>query len=229
MKSHAVALALTLLSASSALAADLPTRKAPPMAPPAPVVTWTGFYIGVEGGDAFAGRSNQTDSTGLTSGNYDQSGPFFGGTIGYNWQMTNVVAGLEADLSWANISGSNTAPNCTGNGAAYCFTTVHWLNTDRARLGYSFGQFLPYVTGGLAVADIRAGQGSCAAPWCGEATRAGWTIGAGVEAKLTGNLSAKVEYLYSDFGNPVQYTVALPVRVPESFSLMRVGLNYTFN
>ncbi len=90
--------------ASSAMAADLPTRKAPPApqvyaAPP--VFSWTGFYVGVNGG--WGGGSSGGDFGSPTGG-------LVGGTVGYNYQVGQFVAGLEGDWDWADLnkSGVNT-------------------------------------------------------------------------------------------------------------------------
>ena len=78
-----------------------------------------------------------------------------------------------------------------------CETRNDWLATVRGRLGYAAGRFMPYVTGGAAFGNIKtniAGIGTA------DQTRAGWTAGGGVEAKIAGPWSAKVEYLYVDLG-----------------------------
>jgi outer membrane immunogenic protein len=174
----------------AAAAADLsrpapaPYYKAPMVAP---VYNWTGLYFGINGGGAFG-----TSSWDLT-GSRDTSGGLVGGTIGYNWQAAQTVFGLEGDLDWADINGTSTT-NCPGG----CKTSDSWLSTVRGRLGYAADRFLPYVTGGAAFGDIRA-----SAPGFGTQsdTKAGWTLGAGLEAALVGNWTAKVEYLYVDLGS----------------------------
>jgi outer membrane immunogenic protein len=174
----------------AAAAADL-SRPAPtpyykaPIA--APVYNWTGLYFGINGGGAFG--TSSWDST----GSRDVSGGLVGGTIGYNWQAAQTVFGLEGDLDWADINGTSTT-NCPGG----CKTSDSWLSTVRGRLGYAADRFLPYVTGGAAFGDIRA-----SAPGFGTQsdTKAGWTLGGGLEAALVGNWTAKVEYLYVDLGS----------------------------
>jgi outer membrane immunogenic protein len=227
--------ALAALIATPALAADMAV-KAPP-APVAPMYSWAGFYIGVEAGGGWA-KSQQTDTFGVTSGSYNQGGALAGGTIGFNWQMGNIVAGLEADMSWAGIDGSVNVATCTAGGTTTCFTDMRWLNTDRARLGVLVGaqnQFLLYVTGGAAGADIRTGQVSCAAvpvgaiAVCGTKTEWAGVGGAGVEAMIAPHWSAKVEYLYTNFGTHTFYTVFIPVNARESnVNIVRAGFNWHF-
>ena len=127
------------------------------MAPLPFAYNWTGFYVGINGGGGW-GRSTQTDAAGVTSGSYNQSGGLVGGTVGYNWQMTNWVLGLEADWDWANIDGSTNPVVCAAPG---CFTDLRSIGTVRPRLGYAWDRWLVYVTGGLAWGDIKAGQDSC--------------------------------------------------------------------
>ena len=98
----------------AARAADLPAKiytKAPPIA--APVYNWAGFYIGLNGGGASSRNCwNLTNSSGgtppypLGESCQDASGALVGGQIGYRWQMTNWVFGLEAQGDWANLTGA---------------------------------------------------------------------------------------------------------------------------
>ncbi len=221
---------------TSAYAADMPAKMAykAPMAPPPIVWNWTGFYIGINGGGGW-GRTVQTDTAGTTTGTYNQSGGLIGGTLGYNWQSTNWVLGVETDLDWANINGSIVLPGlCTAGGGTTCFTNLQSFGTFRGRVGYAWDRWLVYATGGLAYGEIQAGQISCSTPVagaiasCGTKWQTGWTLGGGLEAYLAPRWSAKLEYLYADFGNPTMYTVFIPVAATEKVSIVRAGVNYHF-
>lgn len=232
----------SLAAAAPALAADLPPApapqyyKAPP--PPPPISTWEGFYIGAEGGGGW-GRAEQTDSTG-SSGRFNVSGGLAGGTLGYNWQFNNVVLGLEGDGSWADIDGSTGGiGGACGGGGGYCSAKLEALGTVRGRLGYAFGNVLPYVTGGLAVGDLHGAEGGGAgtAFGSGSSTVAGWTVGGGLEWMFMPHWSIKAEYLHVDLGNHDIFTDTLiapsgttNVAKSEKFdaNLFRVGLNYHF-
>ncbi len=126
------------VSTGSALAADLPSLKAPPMVVPPPPL-WTGFYFGanVRGiFDASTGASisaaplfNDTTGAALGAPSYfgtasaasiasnaslSNAGVIGGGQIGYNWQFNNsFLAGLEAD-----IQGTTLSSNASASGAA---------------------------------------------------------------------------------------------------------------
>ena len=152
-----------------------------------PIYTWTGFYVGINGGGGW-GRS-QWD--GLNT--FDVSGGLIGGTVGYNWQFGQVVVGAEGDIDWSGIKGTTTVL-CPGG----CETRNKWLATVRGRLGLAFDRFLPYFTGGLALGDINATLPLLPG---GSISNAGWTVGAGVEVGVVSNVSLKAEYLYVDLGN----------------------------
>jgi outer membrane immunogenic protein len=208
------ALALAI-GAASANAADIGSRRGPARAPQyvSPLYSWTGAYVGINGG---AGWGNSDFAGALASPSFDLSGGMVGGTVGYNWQMGQTVFGLEADVDWTNIRGSGI---CAG---VSCTTRNDWLGTVRGRIGYAMDRFMPYFTGGLAVGNIDttiAGVGSA------DTTKAGWTLGGGLEGALFGNLTGKIEYLYVDLGRggSVAGTDA-------SFrsNVVRAGLNYRF-
>jgi len=179
-----------LALAASASAADLPRRyePIPQRAAPlyAPIYNWTGFYIGINGGGAW-GKSDWT-----STGTFDVDGWMVGGTIGYNWQSSAWVFGLEGDVDWTNISGSTTT-GCLG---VSCQTKNTWIGTIRGRVGYAFDRFLPYLTGGVAFGNLEANQPG----FSNKDTNAGWTVGGGLEFAIAGNWTAKAEYLYVDLG-----------------------------
>lgn len=202
----------------SANAADLPRRYAMPTKAPAyeAPYTWTGFYIGINGGGGW-GRSDW-DAFGT---GFNTSGGLVGGTLGYNYQMGQVVLGLEGDGDWSDLHGSGV---CAG---VSCETRNHWLATARGRAGYSFGRVLPYITGGAAFGDVkssRVGFGS------DTTTRAGWTLGGGAEVTIAGPWSAKIEYLHVDLGKSSCDAVACGVPTDVSFTsdIVRGGINYRF-
>jgi outer membrane immunogenic protein len=210
-----------LFGAQCAFAADLslaPLYKAPP-AQVTQAYNWTGFYIGANGGGGWGHSYWDANATGM-----NLSGAQVGGTAGYNWQSGNAVFGLEGDLDWSNLKGSATTTLCPFG----CNTSDTWLSTVRGRAGYAFGGVLPYVTGGLAVGDIRAGFPGFATA---SATNAGWTVGGGIEVALPGNWSAKAEYLHVDLGRfdcGIDCGAAGTDNVSMHDNVVRAGLNYHF-
>jgi outer membrane immunogenic protein len=212
---------LALAAAMPASAADLPRGAMPYKAPAyVGVYNWTGFYLGINGGYAWA----DSDWNGFAVNN-KPSGGMVGVTAGYNWQGAGspFVFGLEGDIDWAFIDGSTP---CFAVGLA-CQTKNNWFGTVRGRVGYAFDRFLPYVTGGLAVGDIEANL----VPFTGaKDTQAGWTVGAGVEGVIVGNWTAKVEYLYADLGsvNCSALACGLANNVDLRMNIVRGGVNYRF-
>jgi len=211
--------------AGAAGAADLYPPAAPNYykAPPAymPAYSWTGFYAGINGGYGWGSSTWNIPAT----GRFDTSGGLVGGTLGYNYQFGQVVAGLEGDIDWADINGTTTTACPLG-----CKTSDDYLGTFRGRLGFAADRFLPYFTGGLAFGDIKASSPGLAGV---DNTNAGWTLGGGIEMSLVGNWTAKAEYLYVDLGRTSCGTAcgaAAGVTANVSFhtNLIRGGVNYRF-
>ena len=205
-----------------AAAADLPPApqqyyKAPAFVPP--VYSWTGFYLGVNGGGAL-GNSNWD-----TAGSFNTTGGLVGGTIGYNYQIGMAVLGVEGDIDWASIKGSSSAAGCL----AGCTTSNSWLGTARGRLGYAADRFMPYVTGGAAFGNINASTPGLAGA---SSTNVGWTVGAGLEFAFAPHWTAKAEYLYVDLGKfncgAGCAAGALTDNVSFTTNLIRGGINYRF-
>jgi outer membrane immunogenic protein len=226
-----------VVAAAPALAADLPPAAAPvpyyKAPPPPPMPTWEGFYMGVEGGGGW-GHAEQSDPT-FNSGRFNVSGGLVGGTVGYNWQFNNVVLGLEGDGSWADINGSTGGFGACGGGGGTCSAKLDALGTVRGRLGYAIGNVLPYVTGGLAVADLHGAENGSTAFGSGSSTVTGWTAGGGLEWMVVPHWSIKAEYLYTDLGNHSIFTdTFLPTGSASEHdrfnaNIFRGGINYHFN
>lgn len=197
--------------------------------------SWAGFYIGIAGGGGW-GHADQSDPSPFDSGRFNVSGGLVGGTLGYNWQFNNVVLGLEGDGSWADIKGSTSGLGACGGGGGTCTASLDALGTVRGRVGYAFGNVLPYVTGGLAVGDLHGSEGGGAglAVGSGSTTVAGWTVGGGLEWMVVPNWSIKAEYLYVGFGNNSVFTDTFAgggsATESDKFNanIFRVGLNYHF-
>lgn len=229
----------------TAFAADLPVKSYAPMAAPV-LFSWTGCYVGVEGGGNW-GRSGQVARSGVDTGiaitgGFDLSGAIAGGTVGCNYQVSNFVFGVENDFSWTNKSGSvHDLPPF--NVLATSTTREKWIDTLRGRFGYAIDPYLMvYGTAGAAFAGTEV---NVLHPLVGSVTdsqsRVGWTAGVGGEwaafAGPWGAVTFKLEYLHAGFGNK-QY-VNPPVTigggtivtrdVSLSDDMVRVGMNVKFN
>lgn len=145
-----------------------------------PATNWSGFYIGAMGG---YGSEATSDPLGIKGG-------FAGATVGYNWQFGAIVAGIEADGAWADIS------NTASMGGVSATAKVDALATVRGRIGVAFDQVLLYGTGGLALADTKVSATALGVTLSDSQTQTGWTVGAGLEWMFMPHWSLKAEYLY---------------------------------
>ncbi|MGQ4273296.1 outer membrane beta-barrel protein [Terrihabitans sp. B22-R8] len=161
---------------------------------------WTGFYAGAHLGYGF-GDANSADTDGF----------LIGVQGGYNWQYNAFLVGLEADISYSGVGYNGLADEYE----------IDWLGTARGRIGYAFDRFVAYGTGGLAWANAEYDSGVST----DSNTHIGWTLGAGVEAAVTQNISAKAEYLYMDFGDE-SYSGAGTIE--SDLHTVRLGVNYRF-
>ena len=210
-------------SIGAAAAADM-SRPPPPMVTKAPYFApyynWTGFYAGVNGGYGF-GTSNWS----ALGSSFDVNGGMFGGQVGYNWQFGQFVYGLEGDADGTDLRGSTSVLGCAGT---VCRTKNDFLATVRGRVGYAADRWMPYLTGGLAIGDIRT---SVPGFTSSDTTNAGWTIGGGLEAALVGNWTAKAEYLYVDLGKAncgAGCGILAGNSVGLTTNVVRGGINYRF-
>lgn len=186
-----IGLAAALL-ATSAHAADAvfdsPQPPVPaPLAPSVPIHVWSGSYAG-----AFVGYNTS---------NFDQSGGakfdgdgFVGGVYtGYNLQTDRIVYGIEADIGGSGVDGRGF------NGAvgAPIDAETNIFGSLRARAGVAVDPFLVFATGGVAASRNELSLGGAS----DSQTSIGYTLGAGVEAKISDNVTSRLEYRYSDFGS----------------------------
>ena len=158
MKSLLSSTAVYLLLPLTAFAADLPYRASDPVAPVA-ATTWTGFYFGANAGVAIDRFSfNGTKVTGVSSvptgtaysRNLHDNSATFGIQGGYNYQINNVVLGVEADIAatpWAKKS-------AVYEGTKKAEGRVTALTTLRGRVGFAFDQTLVYATGGIGLVSV---------------------------------------------------------------------------
>ena len=236
MRKTAIGIAtVAVLLATPALAADMAV-KVP--APPPPVASdWTGFYVGGDVGMRSTRTELSTNAAfflpafsiigpaSATTQPMDGTAFRLGGYAGYNWQFAPTwVAGLEGDAGWANKTvtlngvflpgGAFAMP---GEASASLATRATWDASARARLGYLVTPWtMAYVTGGAAWLHFDS-TATCGILICGlptvtlsnSSTKAGWTIGGGIETRLWGNWLARAEYRYADFGTATYNNSAL--------------------
>lgn len=201
------ALALGVTSAG-AMAADLLTTPAPEAAAPASAAHWDGIYAGVQAGVASV-KFNDDEYDGYYGG--DATGYLLGGQVGVNYHLTDtLVGGVEADAIW-NQTIVNP-DNWTAD------LKLEWNASLRARLGLDLGDWLPYVTAGVAFAHAQTDDGTYY-----KHNPTGWTAGIGVEYALADAISTRVEYRYTDFGTDDYGYDLRPVE-----QSLRLGVNFHF-
>ncbi|NNU45759.1 porin family protein [Rhizobium sp. WYCCWR 11279] len=164
---------------SAAQAADavdqVPEAPVAQDAPVKPAGNWEGFYLGG------AGTYNMGDF------GSDRHTYGFGGQVftGYNWQAGQIVYGVESDLGY---SGDDVTSGGVEN-------KYGWNGSVRGRVGYDMNPFLLYGTAGLAIGDVKVSDDTSDE----SKTNFGYTVGAGVEAFVTNNITTRLEYRYTDY------------------------------
>jgi outer membrane immunogenic protein len=126
----------------------------------------------------------------------DLKGGFAGGTVGHNWQMGNWVFGIEADAAWSDLKFSQSAFGVTAA------DKIQSLGSVTGRIGYVPVQSLMvYFKGGYAWADNQVSASGFGVTFAESRFHSGGTVGAGLEYMFVPNFSAKLEYMWADFGN----------------------------
>jgi len=225
-----------------AAAADLPYPvKAPPPAPVlvAPPDSWAGFYLGGQvgyGEDAVRWHNlggsaafSPLDSVTRDRGN----GVIGGGQLGYNFQVNRLVFGVEGSVSAANFDRSFASPYFPATDT--WSSKLTWLGTVTGRVGYGFDSWMPYVKGGFAAGGIDTTIQSTAlgATAQGSSVHTGWTVGGGVEVKVTPRVSLGLEFMHTELGRKTDITSS-SIGTPENYGVgMRTNslmarFNYLF-
>lgn len=220
-----------------AQAADLyvPPAAAPAVAPV--TSSWDGAYIGASIGYGPGSFSYDDCEGGSDNGcSIDFSGFFAGGQIGYNFQLSDsIVAGLEGDINWTNEKGSSYDPESGFPDYPYADYTdnfhLTWTGAITGHLGLALDNFMPYVLAGIAFAgghdsDEYTYDGETLDSTSGDSTHVGYTVGAGLAAKIADNLSAFVEARYSDYGKASYDHDIGDAHIHDT--TVKVGLNYHF-
>ncbi|MGA1801273.1 outer membrane protein [Rhizobium sp. HT1-10] len=192
---------------SAAMAADAVEQiPQPPVAQDAPVVSnWAGFYLGA------AGTYNMGKIRGQGG-----SADAWGGQVysGYNWQDGQIVYGIEGDVGYSGAD--NTRNGITGK--------QQTNGSVRGRLGYDFNPFMLYGTAGVAAGQLKMSDGTSS----DKNTAVGWTVGAGAETMVTNNISARLEYRYTDFGKKNFDLDSGNVSRGYDENSVKVGIGYKF-
>jgi outer membrane immunogenic protein len=250
-----IAAAATLLASTSlSSAADLAVKA--PYAAPAPVWSWTGFYLGAHVGAGWGTTESSLSSfsalgvvtpLGIALDQNSRSGVLGGGQVGYNWQTGWAVLGVQGDITGMNVNGTTpclVVLSCTGKS--------DWMATLTGRFGGVVAdRTLVYVKGGaawmhtdhkLALPGAIAALAPAGFPtsFSNSETSLGWLLGLGAEYAFSPNWSAFIEYDYIEFNkksvsNDFSTFAALPAGslvvntdIKNKLSIAKVGINYKF-
>jgi len=243
------------------LPSTLPTKDPPPLAAYDWTGFYLGGHFGYAGGRSSWSATQTLVAAPTLTGSFnlfnsydmfrDTGSDFAGFQGGYNAMFpSRWVLGVEADISIPSftepvphlISGTSTISSASIGLASYS-EHVEFSGTVRGRIGYAPGNWLFYATGGFAwtydeftrtqLAGMPAGgtavPGTVESIW--KVPRAGWTAGGGVEAALWSNWTARVEYLFTDYGNRGVLFPLGAQRFNSDLALdeLRLGLNYKLN
>ena len=190
---------------------------------------WSGVYLGAQLGYAIGGSADYVYDVDFDYNyNNDPDGIFGGLYAGYNYQFSNgIVLGVEGDIAWGDINGSDVAP---GDDSWSNSTSFDWTGSARVRLGYAVDRFLPYVTGGVDFGHLDFEETDGASFDSGDASLVGWTLGAGAEYAVTDNWIVRGEYRYTKFND--EDFLAQPgdfeYNVEADIHDLRIGAAYKF-
>jgi outer membrane immunogenic protein len=228
---------------------------------------WAGPYVGADVGAAIGQSKTQQSTIVSPTGYFATTSPpainaagsktlsplgVIGGIhAGWDWQFGSVVAGVLGEFGAQSVSESKSSTGVYPCCAPTTFTVQNKVSTDwfasfRPRVGYAFGSFLPYLTGGVSVTNLRANFtftdtfGSAIETANKTSTQLGWSVGSGLEWAMNDNWSFKGEYLYTDYGRIStrgSVLTALGTSFPSStfnhsadlqVHAIRVGFSYRF-
>lgn len=247
MKSVLGCVAFVALMSSTAFAADIPAFEAPVVAPVPVVFTWTGPYVGLFAGWAWA-DAELSDKDGYNptgTFEYDTDGFYGGALAGYNYQWNWLVVGIEGELAWMDLDGDEQDPVFDGavgrDGDSIASIEAGLYGAITARAGVAFDRVLVYGKGGFAFADVDASftddnaagttlvSGTSQEDWVG-----GYTIGGGAEVAVTQNITMRGEYMFTDLGD-LDHTATDNLGSTFKFEhdlddihTVKVGLSYKF-
>jgi len=253
-KALLVGVSLAALGSAPAFAADLAAHHVYTKAPAvAPIYNWAGFYVGFNAGGASSHDCWNMTNIGFgtfpatSEGCHDATGALVGGQVGYRWQMTNWVFGVEAQGDWANLKGSNTSLVGSAIGVPFTNQTkIDSIGLFTGQVGYAWNNVLWYGKGGAAVAhDKYAGIAIGAigtipaAAIFDQATETRWggAIGTGVEIGFAPGWSVAFEYDHLFMGSHSVNLTSTAVAgggfsrtdsIKQNVDMGTVRVNYTF-
>lgn len=231
-----VSAAVLVATLGAASAADLPARttKAPVLVAP---YDWSGFYIGANAGYAssrfnwFFTDDPTAPGPAANEGAHSATGAVAGGQIGYNWQMSSWVFGVEAQGDWANLSGQSGSQFFAG---FINRSRVDALGFFTGKVGYAWNNTLLYVKGGAAVSRNTYDYFGTAPGTASPENRWGGVVGIGLDYGFAPNWSLGIAYDHAFFGTRhIPFVQTGPFGLPsddisQNLGMVTMRINYRF-
>ncbi|HJZ33715.1 MAG TPA: outer membrane beta-barrel protein [Hyphomicrobiaceae bacterium] len=206
-----------------------PTFYAVPLPPP---FTWTGLYFGGNIGGARASASLNDDFNNV-SFDRDHNGFIGGVQVGYNYQVRNLVFGVEWDFDWTSIdtSGNVALPGIPG--ALHASADTEWVTTLAGRVGLALDRTLVYVKagGGWVRNEARITQLATGTSISASDTTGGWLVGGGFEYAFAPNWTAKFEYDFLGLSDKTLpgFPGTRSFELERDIQQIKVGINFKLN
>ncbi len=248
MKIYCFLLAMLFTSVAFAGKNLIPDNEPTPMQS----LRWKGFNVGINPGilkNKTRGKVDPNDALGPLPGRsdswgYDNYGFTVGAQVGYKYQWSFLVLGLETDFNYSSLSRSHNYTGYNTTDGTITDTIKHemyWYGTLRPIFGFCFKHVFIYGTGGFSYGQIKstAEYIILADPYRGSlnTTKPGWNVGGGIEFVLIKMLSLNAQYLFVDLRN-ITYratdttgtypTYNFIVKLNNKFNCIRLALNYMF-
>jgi outer membrane immunogenic protein len=225
---------LSALAAAPAVAADIPARPPVAKAPAAVALfNWSGFYVGANIGGAW-GKSSADETAGgwfTSHTSVDPKGVIGGLQAGQNWQVGNIVYGVEADIDVSSAKDSTVVLNSTPPVTHESKLTA--LATLRGRVGIAADRTLFFLTAGGAYGWLKSEivDPNNVFVATRDSSAWGWVVGGGIEQAFAHNWTARVEFLHARLANDTNGPYPLlgyVFRFKDSVSIARAAINYRF-
>jgi high affinity Mn2+ porin len=194
---------------------------------------YAGAHVGLMFGTATATLNDPIGSA--VAGGTNPYGALFGGVQG-GWEYvtpSRLMLGIELDFSFPNYEDASKVLSYRATSSGYVSEEYEWLATLRGRVGYDFGRFTPYLTGGIAWASTRFSRIDLTTgneDGNPSNIRLGYALGAGIDYRLDPRWSVRAEYLYTKLGWTGFTFASAPSRYDAQYDLQRIrfGMNYRF-
>jgi outer membrane immunogenic protein len=174
---------------------------------------WSGFN-----GVLFFGGGFLSGTDNLGGDSFFRSG-LVGGSLGYDHQFNSFILGASLEGSLTNFRGTTSSGNARQRS--------NWLSAATVRAGYDAGRFMPYLSAGVGFGNYKIERKSDGLS--DENTHVGFVAGAGVEARITDNLFARIDYKHYELGEQnYQLTGFSPFTVEGKADIFNIGVGYRF-